>query len=300
MKRLGEVSLENTLREALMQDEPVLLMPLADSMLDTPGRFSQLGSWGDLEGGPSYVDMGFSRGDLGVSAYTTTTDDGPTGEASLLLTPASISSGYFLTIPYTKDYTSNPTPVVTPPPVVAPQPQSKPPPPPQYTYTKKWYATWSRSYDSTNATRFDDTPYMYQGDYPGSGNGNQRSLAGFDYRNIQSTLYGATILEVYVTVENEHARWNKGLDAELGSHNYSSKPSTWSGGTVRERRWRKHVDEGGAVTINVGVTFGNELKAGTSKGIALGPEAVNDPDHYGFFRGATQAGKPYITIKYRK
>lgn len=300
MKRLGDVELSNTLRESIMQDEPVLLMPLSDSMLDTPGKFSQLGSWGIDIGGFTSVDIGHSRGDLGLATYTTSTDDGPTGEASWKGTPVGAGStlkGYFFVLPYSKDFTT-PT---TPPPT---KPKPKPPPPStpttSATYTKRWYATWSRSYEGDDSTRFDDSPYMYQGSYDGSSPGNQKSLAGFDYKNIQATLAGATILEAYVTVKNYHARWNRGLYAEIGSHNYSSKPSTWSGGTVRERRWNKWVTEGGAVTVNAGTTFGNELKAGTSKGIGIGPERTNDHDNYGFFYGASYSSKPYITIKYRK
>lgn len=294
LKRVGEVELENTLREAMIQDRPVLLMPLTDSMLDTPGRFSQLGSWSDEEGGPSAVDISKSRGDLGISSYTTSTDDGPTEEASLKLSPASstglTSIGYFLSIPYSKDFTTKP-------PVTAPPATPKPPPAPEYVYTKKWYATWSRSYEGDDSTRFDDTDYMYQGNYSGSP-GNQKSLAGFDYKNIMSTLSGADILEAYITVENEHARWNKGLYVFVGTHNYSSKPSTWNGSNVRERRWKKWVAEGASVTINIGVSAGNEFKSGSARGMGIGPES--DSDNYGYFRGATQGGKPYLTIKYRK
>lgn len=304
MKRLGEVELANTLREALLKDRPAMLLPLTDSMIDTPGRFSQLGYWSELEGGPSYVDIGYTRGDLGTSTYTTSTDDGPTGEASFKNNPqaAGVNGvGYLFNMPYSKDYTP---PVVPPPTKPKPRPAPVKPKPnaptSKQTYTKKWYATWSRSYEGDNSTRFDDSDYMYQGSYDGSSPGNQKSLAGFDYKNIMQTLKGAEILEVSITVKNQHARWNKGLYAQIGSHNYSSKPSTWSGGTVRERRWRKWVTEGGSVTVNAGTTFGNELKAGSQKGIAIGPEASNDHDHYGFFRGATQSGKPFITIKYRK
>lgn len=297
MKRLGEVELANTLKESLLQDKPSLLMPLTDSMLDTPGRFSQLGSWSAEEGGPTYIDITKTRGDIGTSSYTTLTDDGPTGEASFSNDPDTASIGYLFSIPYSKDYTT-PTAPPTTKPIPKPPPTSTPTS--KSTYTKRWYATWSRSYEGDNSTRFDDPPTMYQGSYDGSSPGNQKSLAGFDYKNIMQTLKGAEIVEASITVKNEHARWNKGLYAQIGSHNYSSKPSTWSGGTVRERRWKKWVSEGGSVTVNGGATFGKELQAGTSKGVAIGPEATNDHDHYGYFRGATQSGKPFITVKYRK
>jgi hypothetical protein len=297
------------LREALVVDDPALLLPLSDSMLDSPGRFSQLGYWGAIEGGPSYVDIGHTRGDLGVSSYTTSTDDGPTGEASWKNNPANaITTGYLFNIPYTKDYVYVPPPPQTPsgnpakpkpkPPPVKPKPTPTPKPP-KYTYTKKWYATWSRSYEGGNGTRFDDTDYMYQGSFTGSP-GNQKSLAGFDYKNIQQTLKGAEILEASITIKNDHARWNKGLYAFVGSHNYTAKPGTWNWGNVRERRWKKWVTESGSVTINAGTTFGKELQNGSTRGISIGDEPTNNSDNYGFFRGAKQSGKPFITIKYRK
>lgn len=290
LKRVGEIELANTLRESLLVDKPALLLPLSDSMIDTPGRFSQLGYWGDVQGGPTYVDIKRSRGDIGAATYTTETDDGPTGEASLLLNGISGTLGYFLAIPYSKDFTAPTTPVAT-------IPKPKPTAPVLTVYTKKWYATWSRSYDSSGATRFDDSAYMYQGAFPG-GPANQRSLAGFDYKNIMATLKGAEILECYITVTNEHARWNKGLYAWVGTHNYSTKPSTWSGATVIERRWKKWVGEGASITVDSGAAVGRTFRDGTQKGIAIGPES--DGNHYGYFRGATMTGRPVVTIKYRK
>jgi len=303
MKRLGSVELANTLRESLFVDNPSLLMPLSDSMIDTPGRFSQLGSWSAEEGGPSYVDINKARGDLGTSSYTTLTDDGPTGEASWKNNPAlsgvANGKGYFFTLPYTKDY-------VSPPPTSGPvKPTPKPPPPStptqKSTYTKKWYATWSRSYEGDNSTRFDDSPYMYQGSFDSSSPGNQKSLAGFDYNNIAATLKGAEILECYITIRNSHARWNKGLYAQVGTHNYTGKPGTWNGSNVIERRYgKKWVAEGGTLTINTGIQMAKEFLTGATRGIGIGPEATNDHDNYGYFYGASHSARPYITIKYRK
>jgi hypothetical protein len=302
MKRLGGVELSNTLRESLFVDSPSLLLPLSDSMIDTPGRFSQLGQWSAEEAGPTYVDISHSRGDLGVASYTTNTDDGPTGEASWKGTPvgtALSAVGYFFNIPYSKDYIA---PVVPP---DTSKPKPKPPPastPTQKsTYTKKWYATWSRSYEGDDSTRFDDSPYMYQGSYDSSSPGNQKSLAGFDWKNIAATLKGADILECYITIKNAHARWNKGLYAQVGTHDYISKPSTWNGSVVVERRYgKKWVVEGGTLTINTGIQLGKEFLNGSTRGISIGPEATNDHDNYGYFYGASHSARPYITIKYRK
>lgn len=291
MKRIGEVELANTLREALLVDNPALLLPLTDSMIDTPGRFSQLGYWGDdAYGGPTYVDIAHSRGDVSTASYNTISSDGPTGEASLESVTGGATIGYFLLIPYSKDFTTptpNPTPTPTP----------KPQPPARSTYTKKWYAIWSRSYDSSGATRFDDSAYMYQGEYPGGPN-NQKSLAGFDYKNIRATLRNAEILSASVTVTNDHARWNKGLTVRLGTHTYTSKPSTFSTASVQESKWSKFVGEGKSVTADMGTATGRAFRDGAVNGIAIGPDS--DPDNYGYFRGATQSSRPFITITYRK
>ena len=301
MKRLGEVELANTLRESLFVDNPSLLLPLSDSMIDTPGRFSQLGSWSAEEGGPTYVDISHSRGDLGVATYTTSTDDGPTGEASWKGVPvgtALSAVGYFFVVPYTKDYIAPPAPPVTKP---TPKPPPASTPTQKSTYTKKWYAIWSRSYEGDDSTRFDDSPYMYQGSFDGSSPGNQKSLAGFDWKNISATLKGADLLECHITVTNAHARWNKGLYAQVGTHNYASKPGTWNGASVSERRYgKKWVAEGGTLTINTGIQLAKEFVSWSSKGISIGPELTNDHDNYGYFYGATHSARPSITIKYRK
>lgn len=298
LKRLGDIELANTLREAYLKDFPALVLPMTDSMLDTPGRFSQIGYWGDVDGGPTYVDISKTRGDIGTSTYTTQTDDGPTGEASLKLTPQSTSVGYLLAIPYSKDFdtpggggtgSGGPKP---------PPAQPKPTESTKYTYTKKWYATWSRSYEGDNSTRFDDSDYMYQGIAPGASLGNQKSLAGFDYKNIMATLKGAEILECTVTVKNDHARWNKGLYVFVGLHGHTTKPGTWVGSGITERKWKKWVTEGGSATIDMGAGAGRGLRDGVWKGISIGPES--DTDNYGYFRGAKQSGRPFITIKYRK
>jgi hypothetical protein len=300
MNRVGKIDLANTLQETLLQDSPKLLMPLTDSMLDTPGRFSQLGKWANEIGGPTFVDITPSKGDVSAASYTTNTDDGPTGEASFLSTPtgsALTSKGYFFAIPYSKDF-DNPTTPPAGPPGSHPPPASTPTD--GATYTKKWTATWSRSYEGDNSTRFDDSPYMYQGSFDTSSPGNQKSLAGFDYKNIQATLAGAEILEAHFTIKNSHARWNKGLYAEVGVHTYSSKPSTWSGASVTERKWKKWVTEGGSLTIDIGASTGRAFRDGTTKGLAIGPEATNDHDNYGYFFGASHSARPSLTIKYRK
>jgi hypothetical protein len=138
---------------------------------------------------------------------------------------------------------------------------------------------------------------MYQGEFPG-GPLNQKSLAGLDYKNIRSTLYGAEILSASLTVTNDHARWNRGLTVQLGTHTYTSKPSTFSTANVQESKWAKFVGEGNSVTADMGTATGRAFRDGGINGICIGPDS--NPDNYGYFRGATQSNRPFITIQYRK
>jgi hypothetical protein len=183
---------------------------------------------------------------------------------------------------------------------------TSPPPPATKTYTSTYYATWSRTYDGDSTTTWDDSAYCYQG-YYSSTRGNTRSIAGFDYATIQSNLSGATINSIKMTVKGAHAYWNAGMIFEWGTHNYTAKPSTWSGTNVNERRG-SYGSGGGAgglaagqtKTITLANSIGTEFQNGTSKGLAFGPGPTNSLDYYGYIYGATQTGKPYLTITYTK
>jgi hypothetical protein len=181
----------------------------------------------------------------------------------------------------------------TPPPVTPPAPAPK-------TYTKTYYGSWSRTYDGDSATTWDDSAYCYQG-YYSSTRGNTRSLIGFDYAQIQSDTSGATINSCYLTVKGAHAYYNSGMLFEWGTHNYTAKPSTWNGANVNERRGSlANLAAGETAKISLGTGVGGEFKSGTSKGIAVGPAPSNSLTYYGYIYGATQSGKPYLTITYTK
>lgn len=183
---------------------------------------------------------------------------------------------------------------------------ASPPPPdpdPVVTTTKSWYATWTRSYDSDNGTRQgDDTTDMYQGYISGT-HGNTRSLAGFDYANIQATLAGATINKITVTYKMKHAWASSGITWYVGTHNYTSKPSTWGSGNVTERRHSYGSQKAGVTyTQTLSNTIGNEFKAGTTRGIAFGPAPSNSASaYYGYaYGGTSSSSRPKITITYTK
>ena len=173
-------------------------------------------------------------------------------------------------------------------------------PTPTTTYKKKYYGSWSRTFDGDNSVTWDDSDYCYQG-YYSSDRGNTRSLVGFDYAQIMSDLSGATVTSCKLTFRCAHSYYNAGLSAQIGTHDYSAKPGSWDGSRVDERRTSvAGVTAGETITKELGTGIGAEFKSGASRGIAFGPGPSTSRDYYGFFYGADQGGQPYLTITYRK
>jgi hypothetical protein len=166
------------------------------------------------------------------------------------------------------------------------------------TYTTTWNATWSGTYDGSNAYSSWLGNEAHQGSYDGSSGNNRRSLIGFDSSNIASTLSGATILACTVTLYAFHWYWNSGGTAVLGTHGHASRPGTFSGTTNRLQSsgWPKP----GLRTVDLGTTIGNEFKAGTTAGIAIGPGVSSDVGWYGKFNGAGMSPVPVLSITYQK
>lgn len=174
-------------------------------------------------------------------------------------------------------------------------------PKPKVTYTKSYSATWSGTYRSNGGYSASHGNSMVQGD-SGSDNwlNDARSLCGFNYAQIMRDTAGSTIKACYVTLYANHWYWNDGGVARIGTHNYTSRPATWSGTRVAIQRvtsanWPKP----GRRKVSLGTTIGNEFKSGASKGIALGPTTGNKTQ-YGKFNGNGQAYEPVLTIVYVK
>jgi hypothetical protein len=169
------------------------------------------------------------------------------------------------------------------------------------TYKKNYYATWSRSYDGSNATRYDDPPRLYQGASLESGdtNGNQRSLIGFNWNAINADLKGASVLGATVTLYAQHWWYYAGGTAYLGTHTKTSKPGSYDNSGV-ERRWKQSKWPRSAWrTVNIGAAGGVLFQKGTAKGIIVG-WGDNNHETYGYFAGATTSQRPYLTITYKK
>jgi hypothetical protein len=127
-----------------------------------------------------------------------------------------------------------------------------------------------------------------------------RSLAGFNWQQIMADTKDSTIKECYITLYANHWYWNDGGTARIGTHNYTGRPSSWSGSRVNEQRvsstdWPKP----GKRKVSLGTTIGNEFKSGASKGIALGP-TNGTKTQYGKFNGNGQSNEPVLTIVYVK
>jgi hypothetical protein len=172
---------------------------------------------------------------------------------------------------------------------------------PKTEYTKTYSCTWSGTYRSNGDYSSSHGSTMVQGD-SGSDSwlNDARSLCGFDSAAIRRDLSGATIKSCYITLYANHWYWNDGGTARIGTHDYASRPSSWSGGRVDEQRvsssnWPKP----GKRKVSLGTTIGNEFKSGASKGIAIGPTS-GSKTQYGRFNGNGQSSEPVLTITYVK
>jgi hypothetical protein len=142
---------------------------------------------------------------------------------------------------------------------------------------------------------------MTQGTY-GSGSylGDARGLCGFDDDQIRRDTSGATITACYITLYANHWYENNGGTARIGTHKYSSRPSSISSGNLNPQRissgsWPKP----GKRKVSLGTTIGNEFKSGTARGIMVGGTNGSN-DQYGKFNGNGQSNEPVLTIVYVK
>jgi hypothetical protein len=177
-----------------------------------------------------------------------------------------------------------------------------PDPDPVRSFTRTWYATWSRSYDGDRTPRSPSTDDLYQG-YVSSYHGNTRSLFGFDYSSIQAALSGATITSIKVTYRVKHAWSYAGANVYVSSHSYSSAPSAWNSASVVEDRLHSGGNkEGSTYTKTLPVAVGTEFKNGTTRGLGFGPGPSNSASSYYayMYGGDSSSSRPRITITYTK
>lgn len=169
---------------------------------------------------------------------------------------------------------------------------------PVTTYERTYSATWFQTYRGDLTQKSDTT--ANQGQLDSGSDGNQRSLVGFDYATIRSDLSGATITKITMTAYAEHWWYNSGGTAVIGTHNYTSKPSSWADSKVNQDRTRSSGWPRSAKrTVTLSNSIGNEFRDGTTTGIAFGPGPSSDVIYYGKFTGSG-SNRPSITITYTK
>ncbi len=185
----------------------------------------------------------------------------------------------------------------------APAP-SKPAP---KTYTTSWSASAMEDYHGESGSsglgtkRTDYSDRLYYG-YGDSYNGRNRSILIFP-SSIATTLSGATIKSVQLTLFNEYTWQNSGATMYFSIHNQGSVPTTFTGNpaangkryiaSAKVRRNTTHV-------INLPVVFGQALRDGWGRGITI--EAINNSqEQYGYVAGSGSGhAVPAIKVQYIK
>lgn len=177
------------------------------------------------------------------------------------------------------------------------------------TYVDTFSATWSESYDGDGVIK--PSAYtsgkLYQGRY-GRYNtidniqynpiywGIQRSLVGFNAKQIQEKLKGATVQKVEIYLKNEHFWYAKGGRASVVSHSFINKPNRFNfSSSVADSAFVK----GQGKWITLPVSQGNLLKNGSISGFGLFKNSA-DLNYYGYFSGATSSNRPVLRITYSK
>jgi hypothetical protein len=144
--------------------------------------------------------------------------------------------------------------------------------------TKVYYATWSQAYASTGAQTNYYGASTYQGN-DGDGNGDMRSLIGFDVAQIAADVGpGGTITGATVHALLEYAAGPPYPTAQWGMHSYASKPTTWNADNVWARAWPRATNPTASLAAwDLDASdIDDTIKNGTFKGLALGPANSNN------------------------
>jgi hypothetical protein len=176
---------------------------------------------------------------------------------------------------------------------------------------KTYKATWSGTYAGSGATGF--TPNSYLSDYLdriaqgqySTNRGNQKALVGLPYEQIQADLSGAVVKKMEFVMYMPHSYYDYGTDTVIGTHNYTTRPSTWSGANVQTDRTRYYGwPKGGTRAVLLPESMWSDIQDGTATGIAVGPGVTNDIYYYSYYNGAdpdyTPSSRPYLKVTYSK
>lgn len=176
--------------------------------------------------------------------------------------------------------------------------------PPRKTYTSVWKANYGATYQGDGDKR-SDTSDIVQGQ--NSFNGNGKGIFGFTAgaisgetgKSITSALSGATISSIYAYIYFNHWWFNSGGTAILGYHGLTSAPASSPSITSNQLQvggWKK--PEGKWVKLPTSWHAG--IKAGTIRGLALGPGPSTSLTYYGRADGHTGSRPPQLKITYTR
>ena len=150
--------------------------------------------------------------------------------------------------------------------------------------------------DKKEFPRKRETVSLYQGRTSEDDRGRHRSMVGFNYGDIASTLKGSTIEKVEIYLRNQ-GFWNNNGKAKIGYHNSSSEPNDFQQSKYGQKTEDFDVGQGKWITLPD--DFGNLLRDGKAKGFTL----FEDSDSlasYGYFHGHSSGDRPQIRITYKK
>lgn len=176
-------------------------------------------------------------------------------------------------------------------------------------FTTSWTCTHTYAYEGVNGDSSPDPGFSpgalintdgraYQGDDQLGDNGNTSTMITFP-SSVASTLTGATVTSITLTLNNNHSWFDSGLSVAIGKHAGSA------GGGTRPTYTDPNLVEGSCAegaqktySLNAQLSaFTNALQAGDPLVLY---HAGSSRNYYGYFGGAGQVNPPFITVKYTK
>jgi hypothetical protein len=134
------------------------------------------------------------------------------------------------------------------------------------------------------------------------------SILHFDYTDIMAKLASATSIDsVLLTFTVGGRIADDGLDVNILSHTYTTIPPSLAGNLVGEIAAGRiflglgakgNAAPGATYTLELGSTFGGQLKAGTRRGVGIYGNGVGAAGR-GFIYGYPNAARPKLTIKFK-
>lgn len=161
-------------------------------------------------------------------------------------------------------------------------------------YRKSYAATWGRAFCPQHGAESGGS--LNYGNYSGSSaHGFRRIMLGFDDAAIRADLAGATIRSVELSVRNDHAFLNSGVDIVWGAHNRATVPGSYS--AVRRGVYRGHWPKVGygPTWRTVPDWYGAALRDNAIKGLT-----VDQPSSSDAYYGALDWSSARLRVTYTK